>query len=57
MAADFPRDSYDEEGDTIYIELSDAAIARTREAGSVWVNVDEAELLDDRRPPDVTCAR
>jgi len=42
MADDFPRVSYDEEGDIIYVELSDAAIERTREAGSVWVNVDEA---------------
>ena len=43
MATDFPRVSYDEEGDIIYVEFSDAAIARTREAGSAWVNVDEAD--------------
>lgn len=43
MAKDFPRVSNDDEGDIIYIEFSEATIARTREAGSVWVNVDEAE--------------
>ncbi len=42
MANDFPRVSYDEQGDVIYVEFNDTAIARTREAGSVWVNVDEA---------------
>jgi uncharacterized protein YuzE len=43
MTSEFSRTSYDEEGDIIYIEFSDVAIARTREAGSSWVNVDEAE--------------
>jgi uncharacterized protein YuzE len=43
MAGEFPRVSYDEEGDIIFIEFSEAPVARTREAGSVWVNVDEAE--------------
>ena len=43
MAGEFPRVSYDEEGDIIFIEFSEMPIARTREAGSVWVNVDEAE--------------
>ena len=42
MSTDFPRVSYDEEGDILFIEFSDAPVARTREAGSVWVNVDEA---------------
>ena len=43
MADEFPRVSYDEEGDIIFIEFNEAPVARTREAGSVWVNVDEAE--------------
>ncbi len=42
MNAVFPRVSYDEEGDILFIEFSDAPVARTREGGSVWVNVYEA---------------
>ncbi len=42
MTTEFPRISHDEEGDIIYIEFSEAEVVRTREAGSVWVNVDEA---------------
>ena len=41
MDAEFPRVTY--EDDILFIEFSDAPAARTREAGSVWVNVDEAE--------------
>ncbi len=41
MTARFPRVTY--EDDILFIEFSDAPTARTREAGSVWVNVDEAE--------------
>jgi uncharacterized protein YuzE len=36
----YPHVTY--EDDILYIEWSDEPVARTREAGSMWVNVDEA---------------
>jgi uncharacterized protein YuzE len=38
----YPTVTYDPESDILLVEFSNAPIARTREAGSVWINVDEA---------------
>lgn len=42
MESQSPQVLYDQHTDILYIEFSDAPVARTREAGSVWTNVDEA---------------